>query len=213
MFSGIIRYLGILKKITKTEGYITVENKELPDIVEIGGSVAVNGACLTLVSKDKKEMEFFVSSETIDKSTIPYLKEGTVVNLELPCTPTTLLDGHIVQGHIDTIGKVKKIDKLRNTTNISIQVPKEFMKYISMKGSIAVDGISLTVSDFSDSEKSFKVSVIPFTFANTNLKYLQPGDYVNIEFDIISKYIERLLHFESHPERDIYSKLKEFLGT
>jgi riboflavin synthase len=216
MFSGLIRYVGTVSKPLPgmNEGEITIENTELPKLVEIGGSVAVNGACLTLTKKTNNSLTFFVSKETVERSTLGKLNQGRIVNLELPITPSSLLDGHIVLGHVDTVGKLisKNTTEGKNSSiRITIQIKKEFMKYIVPKGSIAVDGISLTIADYNDSEHTFSVQVIPYTFENTNLKYLNLYDEVNIEFDIIGKYVERLL--EASKKILTMDKLRDFLGT
>ncbi|MEN2997772.1 MAG: riboflavin synthase [Brevinematia bacterium] len=212
MFSGIIKYTGIIvRSLNKTDGEITIKTPEVSKVVEIGGSVAVNGACLTVIRKTPDELTFFVSSETSEKSTIPKLKPDTVVNLELPSTPSSFLDGHIVLGHIDTIGQVNEIIPIGNSYKLTISIPKNFMKNLVYKGSVAVDGISLTISEINDSLRTFSVAVIPHTYENTNIKYLKPEEYVNIEFDIIGKYIERLLSTKDKPIT--MEKLKDFLGT
>jgi len=216
MFSGLIKHIGVISKPLSGpyEGEIVIENNKLPEIVEIGGSVAVNGACLTLTKKSNNLLTFFVSEETIEKSTLSRLHQGKVVNLEIPITPTSLLDGHIVLGHVDTTGKLIKKNIIKGkdeSTRMTIQIKKEFMKFVVTKGSIAVDGISLTIADYSDSDHNFSVHIIPHTFDNTNLKYLNLYEEVNIEFDIIGKYIERLL--EMNKNNLTMDKLRDFLGT
>lgn len=213
MFSGIIKNLGVIEKALngKIEGEIVVSNSEIPSIVEIGGSVSVNGACLTATHKTQNTITFFVSYETSERSTISKLKVGTIVNLELPSTPTTFLDGHIVLGHVDTTGRVYEISNIGDSFKLSISVSKEFMKNVVFKGSVAIDGISLTVYEVNDSLNTFSVSVIPHTYNNTNLKYLKVSDYVNVEFDIIGKYVERLLSIKDKPST--IDKLRDFLGT
>ncbi len=217
MFSGLIKYLGIVSKplLGQREGEIVIETKnDLPKLVDIGGSVSVNGACLTLTKKSNTYLTFFVSKETIEKSTLGRLNQGRIVNLELPTTPTSFLDGHIVLGHVDTTGKIVSkttLESQNQSVKITIQIKKEFMKYIVPKGSIAVDGISLTIADYSDSENTFSVQIIPHTFENTNLKHLNLYDEVNIEFDIIGKYVERLLEFNK--KGLTMDKIRDFLGT
>jgi len=216
MFSGLIKHIGVISKPLSGpyEGEIVIENNKLPEIVEIGESVAVNGACLTLTKKSNNLLTFFVSEETIEKSTLSRLHQGKVVNLEIPITPTSLLDGHIVLGHVDTTGKLIKKNIIKGkdeSTRMTIQIKKEFMKFVVTKGSIAVDGISLTIADYSDSDHNFSVHIIPHTFDNTNLKYLNLYEEVNIEFDIIGKYIERLL--EMNKNNLTMDKLRDFLGT
>lgn len=212
MFSGLIKYLGVVSKpLGSKEGEIGIRGGDIVNFVDLGGSVAVNGACLTLTRKQGDELFFFVSYETVERSTISKLSLNTIVNLELPVNVSTFLDGHIVLGHVDTVGKVEEISKIGDSYKITVSVPKQFMKNIVFKGSVAIDGISLTVYDFNDASKSFSVAVIPYTFENTNMKYLKVGSLVNVEFDIIGKYVERILSFkESNISID---KLRDFLGT
>ncbi|MFN4245500.1 MAG: riboflavin synthase [Brevinematia bacterium] len=213
MFSGIVKYVGIVTKSLDgdLEGVIGVSNKDISRIVEVGGSVAVNGVCLTVVEKTSEEVYFFASYETCQKTNIPKLRVGSIVNLELPSTPTTFLDGHIVLGHIDTMGEVYKIGKLKSSYKLSVSISKEFLKNVVFKGSVAIDGVSLTVYEIDDSLGIFSVVVIPYTYDNTNLRYLKIGDFVNIEFDIIGKYIERFSYFGD--KRITIDKLRDFLGT
>ncbi len=213
MFSGIIKYLGVVSRSLEggMEGEISISSKSLPKSVEIGSSVAVNGVCLTLVGKKDEEFSFFASYETCEKTTIPKLKVGNVVNLELPSTPATFLDGHIVLGHIDTLGEVCEIDKLGSSYKLSISISRKFLKNIVLKGSIAVDGVSLTIYEINDTQGIFSVAVIPYTYENTNLKYLKNGSLVNLEFDVIGKYVERFLSFGE--KKLTIDKLKDFLGT
>lgn len=209
MFSGLIKHTGVIVKglAGKIEGEIVVQS-DLGNI-EIGGSVSVNGACLTLTKREEDSYTFFVSYETSERSTISKLKAGEVVNLELPVTPSTFLDGHIVLGHVDTIGVIETIDNVGQAYKFTVSVPKSFMRYVVYKGSVAIDGISLTVYEVEDS--SFSIAVIPSTFEKTNLKYKKQGSQVNVEFDIIGKYVERFVSFKTG-ELTI-QKLKDFLGS
>ncbi|MGB9621244.1 MAG: riboflavin synthase [Brevinematia bacterium] len=209
MFSGLIKHTGVIVKGLegKSEGQIVIEANL--GKVEIGSSVAVNGACLTLTEIKDSLYTFFVSYETSTKSTISKLKPNEFVNLELPVTPSTFLDGHIVLGHVDTIGVIESIDKIGQSYKLTLSVPKDFMKYVVYKGSIAIDGISLTIYEFNDI--SLSIAVIPSTFNNTNLKYKKYGSEVNVEFDIIGKYVEKFLNFETSSLT--IEKLKDFLGS
>lgn len=212
MFSGVIRHLGVVVKplFGKTEGEIVVRSSELSSVVEVGGSVAVNGVCLTVTEVNQGNITFFAGYETVKRSTLSMIKPNTVVNLELPVTPSTLLNGHIVLGHVDTVGEVKEIINVGSSHKFVISVPREFMGNLVLKGSVAVDGISLTVCEIDETLNLFSVSVVPYSYQNTNLKYLRPCDYVNVEFDIFGKYVERFL-LASENSRLTVEKLKNFL--
>ncbi|MCX8029459.1 MAG: riboflavin synthase [Brevinematales bacterium] len=213
MFSGIVKHTGVLVRGLNGnyQGKIVVKAKEIFDFTYLGGSIAVNGVCLSVVNKENGNLEFFVSYETSERSTVSTLKEGTILNLELPLTPSTFLDGHIVLGHVDTTGEIMEIDKIGDGYKLKISVPKHFIKYVVYKGSIAVDGISLTVYEVDDISSSFSIAVIPITYETTNLKFLRNGDLVNIEFDILAKYVERIMLLGN--QKGIMDKLKDLWET
>jgi len=190
MFTGIITHLG---KLTKKEN--TVFSFETDQTfftkLEIGTSVAVNGVCLTITSLSKNIFSVEIMPETVKKTVFELQKINDLVNLELPMTPTDFFSGHIVQGHVDGIGTIKQIKEDGNSTILTIQIPKELAKYIVAKGSICVNGISLTLID--SSTTNFSVGIIPFTRKHTMLLKIKVGDKVNIETDIIAKYIEKFI--------------------
>lgn len=219
MFSGIIKHTGVIVEGLngKRDGYIVVKNDEVPKLTYVGGSVSVNGACLTVVEKTENSLSFFVSYETSERTTLSQLKGGAIVNLELPTTPSTFLDGHIVLGHVDTTGKVITIEKVGGSYKLTVSIPRHFMRYIIYKGSVAVDGISLTVYELNDEDSTFSIAVIPSTYEMTNIKKLKTGDPVNVEFDVIGKYIERFLHLGRNPlenetKSNLLDKLKNFMN-
>ncbi len=187
MFTGIIDNIGIVKEkngntlyieLSKTEGY--------EDIME-GESIAVNGVCLTVENFDGKKIKFFVSKETYEKSNIRDIKSNSFVNLERAMKVGDRLSGHIVQGHVEGEGLfVRKLKRGENFRFI-FKIPENLKKFIIKKGSIAINGISLTIADIKG--LNVEAEVIPFTVENTNLKYLKPMNKVNIETDIIGKYI------------------------
>lgn len=190
MFTGIIETIGEIKKFWngKLEVYI-------PDLkgIKIGDSISINGMCLTVEDFEKQIFKFHISKESLKISSIEMWREGKKVNVERACTLQTFLGGHLVTGHVDCIGKVKKILKKEK---IYISYPEKFSKYLVLKGSISVNGISLTISGLKKNQ--FEVSIIPFTWENTNLKYIKVGDLVHLEFDYISKLIEKQLkNYES----------------
>jgi len=156
-----------------------------------GGSIAVDGTCLTVVSKTADSFSADIMPETVERTTLGKMKRDDEVNLELPATPTTFLSGHVVQGHVDGIGKVKNI-RARGTSHIvEIAVPRALMPYIVPKGSVAVNGVSLTV--ISVSASGFTVGIIPHTWEETAFSHLSPGSQVNIETDVFAKYAEKLI--------------------
>jgi len=192
MFSGIIYCTGRVKALRPSGKGKIIEFLLSEEIInpERGMSIAVNGACLTAVSFNGK-MQFTadVSAETIEKTTLEHIKPGITVNIEFPLTADKFLSGHIVQGHVDAEGKVESLKKEKGDTVLMVSYPKENDKYVVEKGSIAVDGVSLTA--FNVKPGKFSVAVIPETVQNTILAGYKAGDAVNLEFDIIGKYVEK----------------------
>lgn len=191
LFSGIIRELGEVVSINSDElsSRLGVRSR-LFSHSEIGDSVAVLGVCLTVAELDSEVAVFDVSSETLRKTSIGKLEVGSKVNLESPLTLSTLLHGHIVQGHVDGMGVVSDIKKEGETYKVIVNLAPELLRYFVPKGSVTVDGVSLTVGEV-DSEK-FSLYIIPKTWEWTTFQYFQPGELVNIEVDILAKYVERL---------------------
>jgi riboflavin synthase len=190
MFTGIITHLGTVTKRSDTEMVI----KSDPDILEYltkGASIAVNGICLTVIAKDENSFSINYIPETADKTNIQYLKPGTEVNLEIPARADSLFSGHIVQGHVDSMGKVTAITKKGNSLIFTFSIPKSLSKYLVEKGSISVNGISLTVITITETQ--FTVGIIPHTWEHTMLHSAKIGDYVNLEVDTLAKYMEKLM--------------------
>jgi riboflavin synthase len=160
--------------------------------VQIGDSVAIDGACLSVIKIDGNHLSFFVSSESIDKTIIRNYKVGAKINIELPMQPTGFLGGHYVLGHVDATAKVAKIVPGEKAWFFTISVPEQFVKYVVYKGSIAINGISLTINKVIGNE--IELCIIPITISKTNMSLLKEGDIVNIEFDILAKYTEQLLN-------------------
>jgi len=187
MFTGIIEDLGKIREISEKQIVIETVLE-----VKLGDSVSVNGACLTVkdVRQENKKFVFSadISKETYNRTNLRFLKQNNFVNLERAMLTNGRLAGHFVLGHVDTIIKILSIE----TELFVFELPKEYKKYVVEKGSVAIDGISLTVAKKYDDR--FYVAVIPYTFENTNLKYKKVGDYVNLEVDILAKYIEILLN-------------------
>lgn len=190
MFTGIINNLGRVVNKTKTSLIIKTD-KDFLTRLEKGASVAIDGICLTVVTYNKNSFEVNVMSETIKRTNIQYLQLGNLVNLELPTTANSFLSGHIVQGHIDGTAKLQDIIHQRNSHILKFSIPNSFSKHIVEKGSIAVNGISLTVIKVA--KNYFTVGIIPHTWAKTVLHTIKVGDFVNVEVDILAKYVEKLL--------------------
>lgn len=198
MFTGIVEEVGELKSI-RQKGYIEnieINCKKIIKEIAVGDSVCANGVCLTVVEKGTNNFKADVSSETLKVSAFKNYTKGTKVNLEQSLKLYDKLSGHIVLGHVDSTGKILKIDRLNNYFVFTISFPNKLKKYIAYKGSISVDGISLTVSELSG--LNFSVSVIPFTYYETNLQNKKAGDIINIEVDVIARYLERLMGYENN---------------
>lgn len=193
MFTGIVEGIGKVKSVEKSgvSGKISVTaGMELASL-RIGDSVAVNGACLTVIELSGDGFTADVSEESFRLTTLGELRAGDPVNLELSLTPTKPMGGHMVTGHVDGVGRLVKRGRSGACEVLSFSAPKELMRQTVKKGSIAVDGISLTVTDVSES--GFSVAVIPHTLKSTTLGSKRDGDQVNIETDIIGKYVEKFL--------------------
>jgi len=197
MFTGIIEELGRVQSIQMRDedARIVIEAQLVTSDAHDGDSIAVNGVCLTAL--DVKEYSFAAdcSSETLQRSTLGRLRAGTPVNLERAVTPQTRLGGHIVQGHVDATGKFISSENHGDSWTFRFAYPKEIAQYLVFKGSVAVDGVSLTIANITDDY--FEIAVIPKTLELTNFSQLKPGDEVNFEADVIAKYVERILSHTS----------------
>ena len=193
MFTGIVEELGVVEGIEQQDDAIrlTVRGAFVTTDASLGDSIAVNGCCLTVAPRDGETFTADVMHETLSKTSLGALDIGSKVNLERAVTPTTRLGGHVVQGHVDGTGRVLRRTPSEHWEVVEIELPADLTRYLVPKGSITVDGISLTVVDVLES--SFTVSLIPETLARTTLGFKQPGDPVNLEVDVIAKYVERLL--------------------
>ena len=189
MFNGIIYNQGIVSKVVKRPKGLNIfvkSNFKLSS-KDIGLSIACDGVCLTLISFKSKLMEFYLSNETIVRSKFKFLKTNSQLNLELPLKYGTKISGHICQGHVDTVGKVFTIKKIDKSYLFDFEIPVKERKHLIEKASICVNGISLTISKIT--KKGFQIWVIPHTFNETNLSTLKKNSLVNIEIDILSKYV------------------------
>jgi len=194
MFTGIIQNLGTIEKIERTADsssfYISAPDNYFKEI-QTGASIAINGVCLTAEEIIDKKIKLTAVKQTLQITNLGDLKENDLINLELPCTAESFLGGHIVMGHTDEMAKVVKIENLKTGKEIWFEIPAEFSKYIIKKGSITLDGTSMTVADKLDNK--IKVAVIPETVDNTRFGIYQVGDKVNFEVDVIGKYVENFL--------------------
>ena len=193
MFTGIVEELGQVTKleILADAVRISITGPLVVSDAKIGDSISVNGVCLTVTEKTADSFSADVMRETLNRSTLGQLVAGSKVNLERPVTLATRLGGHLVQGHVDGMGKIISREKSDNWDVVTIEPNPELLKYIVEKGSITVDGTSLTVASVND--KVFTVSLIPETLAKTTLGLVNPGDLVNLEVDVMAKYVEKLM--------------------
>ena len=189
MFTGIVEEVGIIAKISDTA--MTVQASTITEDLKLGDSIAVNGTCLTVVEFGPTEFSVDLSPETIRRTSLGQLSQGSMVNLERALMASDRMGGHIVQGHVDGTGRVISIKPDGDSIVFRIRVPKRLNSYIVEKGFISVDGISLTV--VKRGAASFTLAVIPHTFKNTNLTAVSVGDSVNLEADILAKYVESLM--------------------
>jgi riboflavin synthase len=193
MFTGIVEEIGKISRIIPIEGGISIKieaSKILEDIL-VNDSICIDGVCLTVVKAESSAFWIEAVGATIDKTTFSEIKESSLVNLERSVRLNDRLGGHLVQGHINGVGSISGIEKLGENYLFKIIIPKELEKYLIKEGSIAINGISLTIADLENNEIS--ISIIPHTWQNTSLKYKQVLDKVNVEIDILAKYVEKLL--------------------
>jgi riboflavin synthase len=192
MFTGIVQKGKIHAISPADDGWeLSISMPNFAAIVQLGDSVAVDGACLTVTKVVDDNMYFFVSTESIAKTIIRNYKTGDIVNTELPMQPNGYLGGHYVLGHVDATAKLNQINITSTAWFLTIQVPEQFVKYIVYKGSIAINGVSLTINEVHDN--LIDLCIIPTTLDKTNINQLSVGSIVNIEFDILAKYTEQLL--------------------
>ena len=194
MFTGIIQAIGKIAALERRGGdarlRVNTGTLDLDD-VKPGDSIAVSGVCLTVIELSAQDFTVDVSGETLSRTTLGGLKAGAAVNLEKALLPTTRLGGHLVSGHVDGIGKVLDRRQDARSVRFGVAVPRELGKYIAEKGSVCINGVSLTVNAVRDAE--FEVNIVPHTLAETTLGELAPGHAVNIEVDLLARYLERLL--------------------
>lgn len=200
MFTGIIETLGILKSLDRTGdgGRVTIAAPFAGELA-VSRSIAVNGCCLTIAGLDGESFRADLSGETLRRTSFGDLRAGSAVNLERPLTAGKEFGGHFVQGHVDGIGRVIHLKSEGESWWLAMRVPDELARYVAMKGSIAIDGISLTIAGWGDGIA--ELAIIPFTYKHTNLHDRVPGDTLNLECDILSKYVERFLEARTEPAK------------
>jgi riboflavin synthase len=189
MFTGIIKEIGTvldIKKIGKNRLFKVAS--KLQNKLQIGSSIAINGVCTTIINKTPKYFEFEIMPETLDKTNLGSLKANSKANLESSLRLGDDISGHFVLGHVDTTAKLKKLKKYKDYSVFEIETPKQLKKFIALKGSITINGVSLTVSEIK--EKTFEISLIPFTLKHTILGTIKENDELNIEVDVFARYIE-----------------------
>ena len=203
MFTGIIEHLGTIEALDRklAGGRVTIQAPILAASLEVSKSIAVNGCCLTVVALGKDNFSADLSSETIQKTSFGAkdggMRKGSRVNLEQPLTAGKEFGGHFVQGHVDTVGRVTRLAPEGENWWLGVEVPREFARYIVTKGSITLDGISLTVAQWSNLTRIAEIAIIPYTYEHTNLRDRKPGDAVNLEGDVLGKFVERYLETRS----------------
>ena len=202
MFTGIIEELGEISNLEKSAGgaRIKISAKVVTENTAEGDSIAVNGVCLTALDIKADSFSADVSGETLNRTTLGKLNVGAKVNLERAVTVSTRLGGHIVQGHVDARGKFLEAAQTGGFWTVRVLFPKEIGQYLVYKGSISVEGISLTIADLS--EDSFEIAVIPKTWELTNLSALKSGEEVNLEADVIAKYVERIMLYKREEKNE-----------
>lgn len=211
MFTGLIEDLGTLHRFQKhgESGRITVATAFPMQEVVMGESIAVNGVCLTVVDFGNGTFTADVSPESLSRTNLGLLNVGSRVNLERALRLSDRLGGHIVSGHVDTLGIVSERRQDQNAVRFTIEVPESQIRYLVEKGSVAIDGISLTVNSVTG--RTFSIAVIPHSLAKTTLQWCEPGARVNIETDVLGKYVERLLHPAESKPTEVGISL-DFLG-
>tara|TARA_B100001250_G_scaffold133833_1_gene114421 strand:+ start:2933 stop:3532 length:600 start_codon:yes stop_codon:yes gene_type:complete len=194
MFNGIIFNQGLVKKVIKRNNGINLflQSSIKLSKKDLGSSVSCDGVCLTLISCKKNTYEFYLSNETLLKSKFNNIKVNDKINLELSIKYGQRISGHIIQGHVDTVGKVLSVKKIDKSKIYNFQINKKLIKSLVEKASISINGVSLTISKIK--KKSFDIWIIPHTLKLTNIKFLKKNDLVNIEIDILSKYVKKFIN-------------------
>ena len=209
MFTGLVASCGKVESFNFKNGkYLLALSVSNMDDVKTGDSIACNGTCLTVVNKNREMLTFELMPETVNRTSFSSIRKGDLINLEKALSVNSLLDGHVVQGHVDDVGIIVRFEKTGDIYEITIKYDKKYAPYIVEKGSIAIDGISLTI--ISVASNLFKVGIIPHTFKETNLSAKKVGDKVNLEFDIIGKYLYRFFTLGKSEGNNLLEVLKKW---
>ena len=196
MFTGIIEELAQIKNVYDKNNFLEIEIlSNFSNKINIGDSIAVNGVCLTAISSNEEFFNVNVVKETIEKTNLNNLKESMYVNLERAVKVSSRVNGHIVQGHIESLASILVKKKTDNQIDLIVGIDSEYLKYCIYKGSITLDGISLTIASISDN--NITVAIIPHTLESTTLKYREVGDSLNLETDIFAKYVENIISYKN----------------
>lgn len=211
MFTGIVEEIGKIKdiKLLKNSKIFTISAKNILVSKKISGSISVNGACMTITELKKESFSFETLDETLNKTNLGKLKKGSEVNLESPLTLQKPLDGHFVLGHIDCTAKVKALSKKGKDKIIKIESPENIKKYLALKGSITINGVSLTISHLE--EDYFQINLINHTIKSTNLGNLRKNDPINLEIDVLARYLKRLLDYKENETTYEFLKDRNFI--
>jgi len=212
MFTGIIEHLGTVEalKTNAQGGRLTIHAPTVAKHLAVSNSIAVDGCCLTVVALENERFSADLSSETLRKTSIGEWKLGTRVNLEQPLTAGREFGGHFVLGHVDTVGRVVRLDPEGENWWYGVEVPESFARYIVPQGSISIDGISLTVARWNS--RVAEIAVIPFTHEHTNIRGKKIGDAVNLEGDILGKYVERCLEARNGAKPSSNLTIEQFVS-
>lgn len=212
MFTGIIDHLGTVESLKANEegGRLTIHAPSLAKHLAVSNSVAVNGCCLTVVELDKERFSFDLSGETLRKTAIGEWKAGARVNLEQPLTAGKEFGGHFVLGHVDTIGRVARLEPEGESWWYGVEVPESFARSIVPQGSISIDGISLTVARWNG--RVAEIAVIPYTYEHTNVRDKKIGDALNLEGDVLGKYVERYLEARANAKQSSGRSVEELIS-
>jgi len=201
MFTGLIQKMGEIVSTERMAGQshgsitrITIKAESIPSELKTGDSVAVSGVCLTALEIDEHQFSADLAEETLKRTSLQRLKTGSIVNLELPAKAQDHMGGHVVQGHVDGVGSIVSLQKVkfRDDWRLIVEMPPELSRYVVPQGSIAIEGISLTVAAIERSR--VEIAIIPHTWQSTNIRVLRDGDPVNIEVDVLAKYAEKMAH-------------------
>ena len=196
MFTGLIQEVGTVEKLIEYDSSIEIffDAGRLSNQIKVGDSINVNGVCLTATKNDNDAVRVDVMAQTLRLSSLSKLRPGIKINLELAVLPVERLGGHLVQGHVDGVGRVIAREPGERWERLLVSIPKKLMRYVVAQGSIAIDGVSLTVGSIDDLSSQIEIWLIPETLSKTILGLLKVGDSVNIEVDVLAKYVERLLN-------------------